>query len=76
MDVYAVLKDHDDARLGQPDGEYSGTELEGDDCFLFGVVPNDDLVLIVFRFSPSTDQCQEVVPPQHFSDANAGIEVS
>ena len=76
MDMDAVLKDHDDARLGKPNAEYSGAELESDDCFLFGVVPNNDLVLRVFRLSPSTDKCQEVVPPQHFGDADAGIEVS
>jgi hypothetical protein len=41
--VDTILKNSNDARLGEADSKDSGLELEGYYSFLFGVIPDNDL---------------------------------
>jgi hypothetical protein len=41
--VDAIQERYHDSGLGEADTEDGGAELEGDGCFLFGIVPDNEL---------------------------------
>ena len=72
----AILEYSNNPGFGQSNSKDRGTKLERNNRLLLGIVPYNHLIVRVFWLSPAADQCEEIVATKHFSDADAGIEVS